>query len=81
MSKIDIDVLWGPDAVGRGRLNDLFWAYVVEAPFDMPADIPDLIGRNVSLDGRRFEIRGIVPSVPVAPIRKGDLMELLVRGS
>lgn len=81
MSKIDAAIVWGPDAVGRSRLDDRWWAYVVEAPFDMPADIPDLIGRPVSLDGRAFEIRGIVPNVPVSPIRKGDLMELLVRAS
>ena len=81
MSKIDTAILWGPDPVGRSKLDERWWAYVVEAPFDMPADIPDLIGRKVSLDGQHFEIRGIVPAVPVSPISKGDFMELLVRAA
>jgi len=44
----------------------------------MAAEIPDLIGARVLLDGKHFEIRGIVPSAPRTPIKKGDLIELLV---
>jgi hypothetical protein len=48
------------------------------APFDMPWDIPELMGSKVLLDGRLFEIRGVVPNVPLSPIKKGQLIELLV---
>lgn len=78
MSKIETRVAWGPDVVGRIRLDERRWAYGVRAPFDMPAHIPDLMGTKVSLDGKPFEIRGIVPKAPFTPIKKGELMELLV---
>jgi hypothetical protein len=79
MSKIDTAVVWGPKVLGRGRLDQRRWAYLVEAPFDMHSDIPDLIGMKVCLDGSEFEIRGTLPRLPVVPITKGELMELLVR--
>ena len=59
MSKIDASVLWGPKVVGKDRLDEHRWAYVVEATFDMPAELP-LIGVKASLDGHEFEIRGFV---------------------
>ena len=79
MGKIDTSVLWGPKVLGRNRLDEHRWAYGVEAPFDMPSTIPDLIGARVRLDGREFEIRGTVANAPAAPIREGCLIELLVR--
>ena len=78
MSKIDTSVCWGPQVLGRMKLDERRFAYGVEAPFDMPADIPDLIGARVLLDGKQFEVRGIVPSAPTKPIKQGDLIELLV---
>jgi hypothetical protein len=78
LSKIETRVAWGPDVVGRMRLDERRWAYGGRAPFDMPAHIPDLMGTKVSLDGKPFEIRGIVPKAPFTPIKKGELMELLV---
>jgi len=44
----------------------------------MAADIPDLLGREVLLDGKLFYIRGVVPSAPPSPIKEGQLIELLV---
>jgi hypothetical protein len=79
MSKIDTSVVWGPQVLGRGRLDERRWAYLVEAPFDMPSDIPDLIGMKVRLDGSEFEIRGVLPKLPLVPVVKGEPIELLVR--
>jgi hypothetical protein len=79
MSKMDASVLWGPNVVGRASLGERRWIYAVEAPFDMPRDIPDLIGMRVHLNGGEFEIRGIVPKMPAARIVKGEIIELLVR--
>ncbi len=78
MSKVDASVLWGPEVIGRDKLDELRWLYAVEAPFDMPADMPDLIGMKVSLDSREFEIRGTVPRMPPTRIKQGELIELLV---
>ena len=77
MSKIDASVLWGPKVVGKDRLDEHRWAYIVEAPFDMPAEAA-LIGIRASLDGQEFEIRGFVPRMPATPIKEGELIELLV---
>ncbi len=79
MSKIDTSVVWGPKVLARERLDERRWAYVVEAPFDMAAKMPDLIGMKASLDGQRFEIRGFVPRMPSRQIRQGEPIELLVR--
>jgi hypothetical protein len=45
------------------KLDERRWAFGVRAPFDMPSDIPDLMGSKVLLDGTLCEIRGIVPNV------------------
>ena len=60
------------------KLDDRRWAYGIVAPFDMSGNIPDLIGTKVLLDGKLFEIRGIVPTTPHAPVQRGELIELLV---
>ena len=78
MNRVDVSIAWGPDVVGRMKLDQRRWSYGVRAPFDMAADIPELSGTKVLLDGRLFEIRGIVPSAPPSVIRDGDLIELLV---
>ena len=65
--------------LGRTKLDARRWAYALEAPFDMSWDIPELIGARVLLDGAFFEIRGIVPNIPFARIREGEMVELLVR--
>ena len=81
MSKIDTSVLWGPTVLGREKLDERRWAVAVEAPFDMAATIPDLIGMKVSLDGGEYEIRGILPKIPHDPIRQGEVIEMLVLSS
>jgi hypothetical protein len=78
LSKIDTNVVWGPEVLGKMKLDDRRWAYGVHAPFDMAADIPDLMGAKVLLDGKLFKIRGIVPSAPPSNIKEGQLIELLV---
>ena len=60
------------------KLDERRWAVGVHAPFDMPSDIPDLMGSKVLLDGTLCEIRGIVPNVPLSTIKTGQLIELLV---
>jgi hypothetical protein len=77
MSKMDV-VLWGPKVLGRDKLDGRRWAYAIEAPFDMPANIPDLVGMKVQLEGGEFSIGGIVPKMPPGPIRRGETIELLV---
>jgi hypothetical protein len=77
VSKIDLSVLWGPTVLGRNEFERR-WAYGVEAPFDTNGDIPELIRTRVHLDGRMFEIRGIVAAASNAPIREGQVIELLV---
>ena len=65
--------MFARDALGHGR-----WAYIVQAPFDMPADAPDLVGGPIALDGRLFAVRGLVPKLPAAQIAAGELIELLI---
>ena len=78
MSKVETEIVWGPDVVGRMKLDERRWAVGVHAPFDMPVGAPDLMGTKVYLDGKLFEIRGIVPNVPLSTIKAGQLLELLV---
>ena len=78
MSKIDVSVLWGPRVLGKEKLGNRRWAYVIEAPFDMPAYVPDLIGMRVCLDRNEFEIRGSVSKMPPRHIVAGELIEILV---
>ena len=77
MSKVE-PVLWGPQVIARERLDERRWAYAVEAPFDMPANMPDLVGLKVHLDGGEFHIGGFVPKMSPGPIRLGEMIELLV---
>lgn len=79
MSKIDTSLLWGPNVLGRNRLDERRWAYAVEAPFDIASEPVDLIGMKALLDGREFEIRGFVPQIPPRAIKQGEPIELLVR--
>jgi hypothetical protein len=69
---------WRPNVLARGQLDKDRWAYLIEAPFDTPGHIPDLLGLNVHLDGRRFEIRGSLPRVPESSVKKGEYLGLLV---
>ena len=78
MRRVDVCTAWGPDVVGRTKLDERRWAYGVRAPFDMASRIPELMGTKVLLDGKLFEIGGIVPSAPPSPIKERDLIELLV---
>ena len=71
-------VVWEPKPHAKDRLDDRRWAYLVDAPFDMPAHIPDLVGACVALDGRIFEVRGALPRIPQTQIRKGDLLGILL---
>jgi ribosomal protein L1 len=78
LSKVETAIVWGPDVVGSMKLDERRWAVGVHAPFDMPVGAPDLMGTKVYLDGKLFEIRGIVPNVPLSTIKAGQLLELLV---
>jgi hypothetical protein len=78
LSKVETSIVWGPDVVGRMKLDERRWAIGVHAPFDMPVGAPGLMGTKVYLDGNLFEIRGIVPNVPLSTIKAGQLLELLV---
>ena len=60
------------------KLDERRWAVGVHAPFDMPVEAPGLMNTKLMLDGRLFEIRGIVPNVPLSTINQGQLIELLV---
>lgn len=79
MSKVETSIVWGPEIVGRMKLGERRWAVGVQAPFDMPAEALDLMGTKVMLDAELFEIRGIVPNVPLSTIiKQGQLIEILV---
>ena len=62
----------------RDRSRDLWSAYLVKAPFDMPCDAPELIGTRVILEGEAFTFGGSIQNVPARPITKGDPMQILV---
>ena len=79
MSRVAVALHWEPQVIGRLKLDERRWTYAVEAPFDMAWDIPDLKGTTVILDKTVFEICGIVPNIPYAQVKAGDLIELLVR--
>jgi hypothetical protein len=78
LSTINTTSLWEPEVYGRNQLRGDWWAYLVEAPFDMPADIPGLIGSRVALDGKPFAIGGTIPNAPARSVRKGDAIQILV---
>jgi hypothetical protein len=79
VSKVKGEVVWQPQVLGRTRLDERRFMYDVRAPFDMPADIPDLIDTMVVLDGAPFTIRGIAPNLPAKAIAKDEVIALLVR--
>jgi hypothetical protein len=79
MNRVAVALHWEPKVLGRTKLDARRWAYALEAPFNMSSDIPELIGATVMLDGALFEIRGIVPNIPFAQVREGEMVELLVR--
>ena len=79
MSRVAVALHWEPDVIGRLKLDERRWTYAVEAPFDTACDIPELIGTRVILDKTVFEICGIVPNIPYAPVKAAELIELLVR--
>ena len=51
---------------------------MIEAPFDMPGDIPDLIGMRADVGDSEIEIRGVVSKMPPEQIRRGEALPLLV---
>jgi hypothetical protein len=51
MNKVDLSAVWAPTVLGKDRIDQRRWAYAVAAPFDMPADMPGLVGMKVQLDG------------------------------
>ena len=78
VSAIDTVNLWEPTVLGRSKLDGRWWAYLVQAPFDMPADAPELMGNRVILDGEAFAIGGSIPNVPARAIATGDSIQILV---
>jgi hypothetical protein len=81
MNKIYPSAVWAPEVLGKDRIDQCRWAYAVQAPFDMPADMPGLVGAKVQLDGAIFDVRGFVPRMPSSPILQGEAIELLVRSA
>jgi hypothetical protein len=78
MSKIGTSVLWDAKFLGKEPLDRRRWIYTIEAPADMPSDIPGLIGARAVLGGEEIEVRGVVPKMPPEPIRRGEALPLLV---
>ena len=78
MNQMGAFLPWVPTALAKGQLDDRRWAYLIEAPYDMPAHLPDLIGTCVDLEGRTYEIRGTLPRIPEGAVRKGELLGILV---
>jgi hypothetical protein len=78
VSTINTVNVWEPTVLGRSKLDGRWWAYLVQAPFDMPGDAPELMGSRVILDGEAFGIGGSVPNVPARPISKGEPIQILV---
>ena len=68
---------WAPKILSRGKLDHRRWVYEVEAPFDMPASMGNVIGMRAAIDGRQYEIRGVVPKLPPRGISAGEPIEVL----
>jgi hypothetical protein len=79
MREVKDVVIWEPAVLSRMALDERRFMYGVRAPFDMPADIPNLIDTMIVLDGAPFVIRGIAASLPAKPIVKDEFIALLVR--
>ena len=73
------EAIWEPEVLSRMALDERRFIYGARAPFDMPADIPDLIDTMIVLDGAPFVIRGITASLPAKPIMKDEVIGLPVR--
>jgi hypothetical protein len=71
---------WAPKILSRGKLDHQRWVYAVEAPFDMPASMSNVIGMRAAIDGRQYEIRGVVPKLPSRGISAGEPIEVLAVG-
>jgi hypothetical protein len=79
MREVKGEAIWEPAVLSRMALDERRFMYGVRAPFDMPADIPNLIDTVIVLDGAPFVIRGITASLPAKPIVKDEFIVLLVR--
>ena len=76
MFRPTVQVLFSPSLIAS---SDVMGAELLTSPpFDMNGAIPELVGTRVPLDGRVFEIRGIVSAASAAQIRTGEVIELLV---
>jgi hypothetical protein len=75
---VAVSNVWSPPTFGRTKLDGSRWAWLIEAPFDMDPVATGLLGSTISLGGQDCEIRGLVPRMPVGPISKGQLIEVLV---
>jgi hypothetical protein len=42
------------------------------------AEIANLVGTRVRIDGTRYEVRGVVPNIPPRAVYAGEVVELLV---
>ena len=78
MSRFETSILWSPKVLGKEPLDGRRWIYLIEAPFDMLPDIPDLIGMRADVGDGEIEIRGVVPKMPPEQIRRGEAVPLLV---
>jgi hypothetical protein len=78
VDRMDAVATWVPRILGKDRLDERRWVLAVEAPFDMPSDIPDLIGIRVQLVDHKYDVRGTIPRMPPFPVKKGEALALLV---
>lgn len=51
----------------------------INAPFEMDRDNPQIIGMTILLDGRKVLVRNVMCIRPRFPIRKGEVIGLIVK--
>ena len=52
--------------------------YMVLAPYEMSRDNPGIVGKEITLDGERCRVTGVERNLPLFPIRKGELIGIMV---
>ena len=57
---------------GRG------WMAIVPCDQERPRDNPGLVGQRVLIDGQEYVVQAVGRHLPAYPIRKGELIDLLV---
>ena len=78
VSRLERMFVWGPRVFARDALGHGRWAYIVQTPSICPLTRRTWSAAPISLDGRLFDVLGLVPKLPAAWIAAGELIELLV---